>query len=82
VNKRRKRLKKWLKELKSTLKCEKCGENHPGCLDFHHDDPNEKEISLSQAVAKKGWCEERMLEEIAKCTVLCSNCHRKLHWKD
>lgn len=27
------------------------------------------------------YSKERILREIEKCVVICSNCHRKLHWK-
>ena len=76
---RRLRIQQALRELKLTLKCAKCSEDHPACLDFHHDDPNEKEFSLARA-ASMGYSIERIKEEMAKCTVLCSNCHRKEHY--
>lgn len=68
----------WYQDLKSTLKCKSCGENHISCLEFHHLDPNKKEINISEAalISKK-----RVEEELKKCIVLCSNCHRKLHYK-
>ena len=78
--KRRKKLKEEFQKFKLTLKCELCPENHPAALDFHHMDPSEKEGNIAQFflnVSKK-----RFLEEIAKCRVLCSNCHRKLHWEE
>lgn len=71
----------WLKQLKKTLCCSKCGENHPACLDFHHNDPKMKKYNIHK-MSGKGCSQETILEEIAKCTILCSNCHRKHHWKD
>lgn len=64
----------WLVELKSNLACEECGENHPATIDFHH-----LNFSLSKAVSS-GYGKDLILKEIAKCKVLCSNCHRILHW--
>lgn len=62
---------------KAGLKCERCGEDHPACIDLHHRDPRDKDFSLSDMAEKYGWA--RMLAEIAKCEVLCANCHRKEH---
>lgn len=62
-----------------SLRCEKCGEDHPAVIDFHHADPAEKEIKISQA-RHNGWSIERLQREIDKCMILCANCHRKLHW--
>jgi predicted HNH restriction endonuclease len=31
------------------------------------------------ALANRGLSIERIDEEIAKCVILCANCHRKLH---
>lgn len=60
--------------------CKRCDEKHPACLEFHHRDPNAKELNIAHA-AKKGWSFDRILREIEKCDVLCANCHRKEHWK-
>lgn len=78
VSARRQEFAKWLKTIKSELFCATCGENDPVCLDFHHSNKTEKEICVSQAV-NRGWSKERILKEIAKCEILCSNCHRKFH---
>lgn len=77
--KRKADLRRHFAEYKSTLKCEECPESHPAALDFHHRDGSSKEATVSQAVAL-GWSLKRLMAEIAKCRVLCSNCHRKLHW--
>ena len=78
ARKRTNDLKDWFKDLKNTLCCKNCGENHVACLDFHHKNPEEKDIELS-LVVHQGWSKKRILNEIEKCDVLCSNCHRKLH---
>lgn len=57
--------------------CVICGENrHPNVLDLHHIDPSKKDIFFNN---KKGWSEKRLIEELEKCIVLCSNCHRLVH---
>ncbi|MEL0011655.1 MAG: HNH endonuclease, partial [Bacteroidota bacterium] len=61
--------------------CEMCGESHPAALDFHHRDPSEKDTNLASVVGM-GWSRDRIIREINKCDVICSNCHRKLHWND
>lgn len=79
VKKRKHALFRWMWELKSKLKCEVCGENHPATLDFHHTDPSKKDLSIS-LMCKWGYTKEKILAEIEKCQVWCSNCHRKFHW--
>lgn len=74
---RRREIKKWFRELKKTLQCTLCPEFHPACLDFHHKE-NDKELEISEMVAQ-GFGRKRILEEMKKCKVLCSNCHKKLH---
>ena len=78
---RRQEMISWLREYKGTLACLQCGETHPACLDFHHRDRNEKDFRIS-ALGNMGWSKERVLTEIAKCDVLCANCHRKLHYDE
>ena len=81
VKERRRALFKWFREYKTTLSCKRCDENHPATLDFHHRNPADKVNEIAQTVAD-GWSKEHILKEIAKCDVLCSNCHRKEHWSE
>jgi len=81
VKQRKKDLYSWIKEYKSNLKCEQCGENHPAVLDFHHIDPNQKDFSIGNAL-HSSMGKKKILNEINKCKILCSNCHRKLHWEE
>src|SRR4051812_11892532 len=74
VHDRRKKLRQWFDDHKTSLRCE-CGENDIRCLDFHHT-RGVKVINLSEAI-NRGWGKERILEEVAKCDVICANCHRK-----
>ena len=66
------------KKLKETLKCNRCGETHIACLEFHHKDPIQKEGNVGQLARYTST--SKLLEEIAKCEVLCANCHRKEHY--
>lgn len=59
------------------IKCQICGEDHPAVLDFHHKDPNDKDANISKMNSRS-----KIIEESKKCIVLCSNCHRKLHWEE
>lgn len=67
----------WLENYKKTLACERCGENDHRCLEFHHRNPDDKLFEVSSK-AGKGYGVETILKEIAKCDVVCANCHRKL----
>lgn len=71
----------WLRELKKTLKCSRCPENHPACLQFHHLDPTTKSGNIGYLISI-GWGKARLLAEMEKCEVVCSNCHFKEHWKE
>lgn len=59
--------------------CQRCGENHPACLSFHHRDEKTKKFNISQEAVRRNRSLEYLQDEIAKCDVLCENCHRKLH---
>jgi len=78
---RRDRIKLQVAKLKEGLKCELCGEDHPACLDFHHRDSEQKDFSIANAHIR-GKSLYKIQQEIAKCSVLCSNCHRKLHYDE
>ena len=53
--------------------CEMCGQKFPPhVMQFHHKNRDEKEFTISQSMR----CTlEQLLAEIAKCELLCANCH-------
>jgi len=56
-------------------KCQQCGYNTcAAAFDFHHLDDNEKEFDIS---SKQSWAAIEV--ELAKCVLLCANCHREAH---
>lgn len=57
--------------------CIRCGEKDVACLDFHHRNGKEDKLGHIGVIRKFG--RDRILAEIAKCDVLCANCHRKHH---
>jgi hypothetical protein len=62
----------WLFEYLSRHPCVDCGQKNPIVLEFDHvveDEHNRCVTSMAQASVK------RLLEEIAKCEVVCANCH-------
>jgi hypothetical protein len=79
-NKWQKKRMDWYLSLKIGKSCEVCGENHPACLDFHHNDKSEK-IDFVRRLAIHSSNNKRVLDEIKKCKLICANCHRKVHYK-
>jgi predicted HNH restriction endonuclease len=59
--------------------CNICGFSDIRALQFHHRNPREKLFSVSQ-YGTRG--REALQKEIAKCEVVCANCHSILHNKD
>jgi len=47
-------------------------------LEFHHRDPNGKDSQLDMRTLSNRSM-EYILEEVSKCDLLCSNCHREYH---
>lgn len=78
---RRARLRAWINEIKRKRGCSRCGEEDYACLDFHHLDQDEKERSVGKMVTF-GAGRKRLRAEMAKCEVICANCHSKLHTQD
>lgn len=68
----------WINDYKVSKTCLVCSEVDYACLEFHHLDGEEKEATISQMVANK-VSDEKILLEIDKCIVICSNHHRQLH---
>lgn len=55
--------------------CQDCNESYPSyVMDFDHRDPKQKTGFVGK-MARYG--EKRLREEIAKCDVVCANCHRE-----
>lgn len=79
VIRRRQKLKQIAIEYKGG-KCEKCGydKNIPWVYDFHHVEPGEKDFKISTYSGS----EKKMKEELDKCIMLCSNCHREIHYQE
>lgn len=46
-------------------------------LEFHHRDAGRKEFGISQNGKTRSW--SRIVSELAKCVLLCTNCHREVH---
>lgn len=65
----------FLAEIKLAKGCADCGYNkHPAALDFDHLPGHVKRQNLSRM---NGWYGKAAIEaELAKCEVVCANCHR------
>jgi ribosomal protein L30E len=88
INKRKKKLVKYVVDFRKRTKiklveykggkCEKC--EYKKCieaLEFHHLNPNEKDFTISG----KSWSFDRLKEEVDKCILVCSNCHKEIHYE-
>jgi hypothetical protein len=60
--------------------CVDCGISYPNIpypvFDFHHLDPNQKDFDWSK-MRVRSW--DIIINELDKCVLLCSNCHRIRH---
>jgi type I site-specific restriction-modification system R (restriction) subunit len=78
-DRKKERRKEW-SAFKSTLKCAKCGEDHPATFDFHHVERHPDNKKVSKLLQSHNYGAAR--KEIKKCIVLCANCHRKVHYEE
>ncbi len=82
VSKRKKIYRKTFTKIINSIKikygCKTCKETEVCCLDFHHLDNNKKKFNISD-IYGNSFSIEKIIIEINKCVVLCSNCHRKVH---
>ena len=70
---RRDKQKDYVDSLKSAP-CTDCGQTFPPvCMDWDH--LRDKDTNLARAI-RRGWSLDRVKLEIAKCELVCSNCHR------
>lgn len=67
---------KALRELKTGAGCADCHEKDPIVLEFDHRDRTAKRFDLGDAT-RLGMSLTKLLDEAAKCDVVCANCHRR-----
>ncbi len=70
---------RWLDDYKKGCGCSGCDTKDPRVLEFHHLRDKEFHIAL---YSYNHYSFKRIKNEIKKCTVLCTNCHRILHHKE
>lgn len=77
VTKRRyEKIQDFVNSTKSGKSCLDCGRSFPSyCLDYHHRNPMEKDLSVSHA----GSIMKARIE-IEKCDLVCACCHRIRHF--
>lgn len=55
--------------------CRDCGRRFPPCaMDFDHREPDAKKYTVTRMIGRAGTA--RILAEVAKCDIVCTNCHR------
>ena len=58
-------------------KCGRCGYcRNYSALEFHHLDPSQKDFDFNVG-RRRSW--DKLVVELKKCVLLCSNCHREEH---
>ena len=66
-----------LQELNLSLECSVCGyKRNKAALCFHHVNSEEKDFSFS---GTRFMAKETLKAEVAKCVILCQNCHMEEH---
>lgn len=59
--------------------CQDCGGRFPPeCMDFDHRDPTQKKWTVSKML---GASISNIRTEVAKCDLVCANCHRIRTWR-
>ena len=71
----------WLEDYKKERACDRCKYSDHRALTFHHLDPNVKEFNIAD-MARLGRSREAIEREIAKCTLICANCHAIEHYHE
>lgn len=81
------KVKRWRERTKLKMiaamggRCCICGYNeYFVSMELHHLDPKKKEMSFGSVISNpKAW--SRIVKELRKCVLVCSNCHKGVHHK-
>lgn len=65
--------------IKRRTGCMVCGITDFVCLDMHHLCPETKAADVSVLACRRTTSPAKLMAELAKCVVLCVNCHRQHH---
>ena len=61
--------------------CAICGyDKCSASLSFHHVNSEDKKFNIN--INQLRYAEERIINELTKCILLCANCHREIHYKE
>lgn len=75
---------RWIKIKKKAIEykggcCQHCGyDSFYGALEFHHKDRSQKDVNWTK-LRLRSW--DKIVAELNKCILLCSNCHREEHYR-
>ncbi len=74
-NKKRSLYRRRIQEVKESTPCKDCGESFPHyVMDFDHLPGSKKKFNIGKAAYAPSM--EALEAEMAKCDVVCANCHR------
>lgn len=78
---RRNKIRRYIQEVKTGVPCADCKEIYPyWMMEFDH--LRDKSFTIATVVYQLKISLERLKEEIAKCEIVCSNCHKnRTHWR-
>lgn len=78
--KRREANQAMLTHIKTDTGCSVCGYNRCArALHFHHKDPKTKSFCVGECTHRST---KQLLAEVAKCIILCANCHAEEHYNE
>jgi len=73
---------RWYSKMKAAQICSVCGKSfpdYPSVMEFHHKGDSKKEGGISSMAIRTAVPLSQVQAEIAKCIVVCANCHRIVH---
>lgn len=73
-------IKAWVSDYKAAHPCVDCGLRDHRVMDFDHV-RGTKSMEISDMI-RRGFSLDKIKEEIEKCDVRCSNCHRIRHYEE